>query len=129
LIIAAPDAASGKVCRGLVELIDLYPTVADYCRVQPSHELAGQSLRPLLQNPAGQGKPAAYTLVTRGRHYGQSVRTDRWRYTQWSDGKAELYDELNDSEETQNLATNGSSTATVTELKALLKKIGPYEAK
>ena len=107
LIVAAPGAKAGSVCQGLVELVDFYPTVADYCGVKAPHKLAGQSLRPLLEDPARHGKEAAFTLVTRGQgKYGQTVRTDRWRYTRWSDGTAELYDETNDREETRNLAAD-----------------------
>lgn len=127
LLIAAPRAQAGGVCRGLVELLDLYPTVADYCGLAAPHTLAGQSLRPLLQDPSRPGKPAAFTLVTRGRgHYGQSVRTDRWRYTRWSDGTAELYDEAADPEETQNLAGDPRQAATVQSLSQLLDQLGPF---
>lgn len=129
LIVVAPGAKRGEVCRSLVEFVDLYPTVADYCGVKASHQLAGESLRPLLVNPAGQGREAAFTLVTRGgTGYGQTVRTDRWRYTQWSDGAAELYDELNDPQETYDLAKDPQHAAQIQELKRLLAKIGPFKA-
>ena len=97
LIVAAPGARGGQVCRSLVELVDLYPTVADFCGLQPPHALAGQSLRPLLADPLRKGRDAAFTLVARGGgQYGQAVRTERWRYIRWSDGANELYDEAND---------------------------------
>jgi arylsulfatase A-like enzyme len=127
LIIAAPGAKTGHVCRGLVELVDLYPTVADYCGLAAPHKLAGQSLRPLLDDPSRPGKAAAFTLVTRGRgHYGQTVRTDHWRYTRWSDGTAELYDEVNDREETRNLAEDPTHAAAIAELREHLDGIGPF---
>jgi uncharacterized sulfatase len=126
LIVAAPGAKAGDVCQGLVELVDFYPTVADYCGVKAPHKLAGQSLRPLLEDPSRPGKPAAFTLVTRGRgQYGQTVRTDRWRYTRWSDGTAELYDEADDREETRNLAGSPASAGTVQNLRQLLDQVGP----
>ena len=62
--------------------------------------LAGRSLLPILRDPTMAGKPAAFTLVTRG----DSIRTDRWRYTEWSDGSTELYDHATDPEETRNVA-------------------------
>jgi len=127
LIIAAPGAKAGGVCQGLVELVDFYPTVADYCGVTAPHKLTGQSLRPLLETPARQGKKAAFTLVTRGQgQYGQTVRTDRWRYTRWSDGTAELYDETQDREETRNLAADPRHAATILGLQGLLDEIGPF---
>ena len=126
LIIVAPGAKAGLACEGLVELVDLYPTVADYCGVKPPHALAGESLRPLLADPSRRGKDAAFTLVTRGRNqYGQTVRTDRWRFTRWSDGAAELYDEAADREETDNLADEPRHAGTVRELQSLIDRIGP----
>lgn len=127
LIVAAPGAKAGRVCQGLVELVDLYPTVADYCGVKPPGQLAGQSLRPLLEDPARNGKAAAFTLVTRGQgKYGQTVRTDRWRYTRWSDGTAELYDETTDRDETRNLAADSGHAPAIGQLKKLLDAIGPF---
>ena len=128
MIVAAPGAKAASVCRSQVELVDLYPTVADYCGVQASHKLAGQSLRPLLENPAAPGKSAAYTLVSRGgSQYGQAVRTDRWRYIQWTDGNCELYDETADREETNNLSHNPAHAATIESMKKLLAVVGPLE--
>ena len=92
LIIAAPGVKPG-VANGLVEFVDLYPTIADLCGVKPPAALAGQTLRPLLADPSAPGKSVAYTIVTRGPiQRGDSIRTDRWRYTEWSDGSKELYD-------------------------------------
>src|SRR5207253_4626272 len=129
LIIAAPGAKRGEVCRSLVEFVDLYPTVADYCGVQPPHKLAGETLRPLLENPSGKGRDAAFTLVVRGgKNYGQTVRTERWRLIQWSDGNLELYDELNDPEEVRDVSTRPENAARISELQTLLKRVGPFEA-
>jgi uncharacterized sulfatase len=127
LIIAAPGAKPGQVCRGLVELVDLYPTVADYCGVKAPHKLAGKSLRPLLEDATRPGKPAAFTLVARGQNqYGQTVRTERWRYTRWSDGTDELYNEVNDPQETRNLAANSEHRAIVEGSRKLLDELGPF---
>lgn len=119
LILAAPGMKPG-VARGLVEFVDLYPTVAEYCAAKPPGSLAGASLRPLLIDPSGPGKSAAFTLVTRGPQRGDSVRTDRWRYTEWSDGARELYDHQNDPEENYNRAADPSLAATVAALQRVL---------
>lgn len=103
LLIAAPGVRPG-VARGLVELVDLYPTVAELCGLTPPQNLAGRSLRPLLLDPAAPGKPAAFSLVVRGKSRGDSIRTDRWRFTRWSDGAIELYDHAADPEEDRNVA-------------------------
>lgn len=124
LIVAAPDVKAG-VCSGLVELLDLFPTITDYCGTEPPHPLAGKSLRPLVQAPSGKGREAAFTLVARGgRDYGQTVRTDNHRFIQWSDGQTELYDHRNDPEEFRNIADDPKNEATLTQLTQLLKKVG-----
>lgn len=103
LLIAAPGVKPG-IARGLVEFVDLYPTIAELCGLAPPPHLAGRSLRPLLRDPTAPGKPAAFTLVTHGKARGDSIRTDRWRFTQWSDGAIELYDHAADPEEDFNVA-------------------------
>ncbi len=66
--------------------------------------LAGRSLRSFLQNPSAVGRSAVFTVVTRGsKARGESVRTERWRYTNWSDGAEELYDHAHDEDETKNV--------------------------
>jgi hypothetical protein len=58
------------------------------------------------------GKDAVFTIVTRGpQQRGDSIRTERWRYTEWSDGQRELYDHSNDPQETKNVLTKHSATA------------------
>jgi iduronate 2-sulfatase len=126
LIIAAPGIKPG-VAKGLVEFVDLLPTVADFCGVKPPSGLAGQSLRPLLEDPSKPGKAAVFTIVTRGpKNRGDSIRTDRWRYTEWSDGSRELYDHITDPEETRNLAAAPGQKTTVRELS---KKLTGHDAK
>jgi iduronate 2-sulfatase len=102
--------------------------VAEYCGLKAPHTLAGQSLRPLIENPSGKSRGAAFTLVTRGqRQYGQSVRTDRWRYTRWSDGTAELYDESADPQENHNLAGDAKHQAQTAELAKRLDTLPPFK--
>ena len=122
LIIAGPGIKPG-VAKGLVEFVDLLPTVADYCGVKPPPNLAGQSLRPLLEDPSRPGKRAVFTMVTRGpKHRGDSIRTDRWRYTEWSDGSRELYDHSIDPEETKNLAAEPALNLIVRQLSEQMSK-------
>jgi uncharacterized sulfatase len=122
LVIAAPGVKGGQVSRSLVEFVDLYPTVADFCGLKMPHAAAGASLRPVLTNPEARIKDAAFTLVTRGpKLHGQSVRTARWRFTRWSDGQTELYDHDHDPEEHHNVARK--NPAVVTQLEGSLKSL------
>jgi iduronate 2-sulfatase len=119
LIIAAPGAkARGVATRGLAELVDLYPTLADLAGLKPKTPVDGVSLAPMLQDPAATVKDAAFTQVRNG----YSVRTDRWRYMDWEGGEqgAQLYDMENDPGETTNLANDARHAATVNDLRARL---------
>jgi uncharacterized sulfatase len=128
LIVVAPgQKAKGQACGRPVELLDLYPTLADLCGLPVPMELHGTSLRPLLDDPAAPGKKAAYTQVLHGEgkdeFQGRSVRTERWRYSEWDNGwrGAELYDHDNDPHEYRNLIADTGSVLIVKELKELLK--------
>ena len=128
MIIAAPgQKAAGKGSARPVELLDLYPTLADLAGLVPPKNLEGVSLRPLLDNPAAPWTRAAFTQVQRGGFPGHSVRTERWRYTEWGGGEkgAELYDHETDPQELRNLATDPKHAATVAEMKALVKANHP----
>jgi uncharacterized sulfatase len=125
LIVAAPGAqANGRTCPRLVELLDLYPTLAELCGITPPSHLEGRSMRPLLDDPEQSWKPAAYTQVSRPKGAGRSVRTERYRYTEWDDGKlgVELYDHDHDPHEYHNLAADPRQAGTVERLKALLRE-------
>ncbi len=124
LIIAVPGQKSaGKASPRIVELLDLYPTLADLAGLTPPKELQGKSLRPLLEAPTAAWQRPAYTQVQRGAVPGHSVRTERWRYTQWGFGSEgqELYDQEKDPQELHNLAADPKQATVVAEMKALLK--------
>lgn len=130
LIISAPGArGNGRNCGRTVELLDLYPTLAELCRLKPPRNLHGKSLAPLLNNPSARWNRPAYTQVTRGgatNHFmGYSVRTERWRYTEWDGGRkgAELYDHDRDPREHANLANDPKHAKTRAELKRLLSRV------
>lgn len=119
----------GVATRAVVELIDLYPTLADLAGLSAPDHAAGRSLRPLLRDPAAPWPHAAYSQVRRHREGetfpGYSVRTDRWRYTEWDGGRrgVELYDHQSDLRELDNLAEQPGYADTIAELKRLLAPI------
>ena len=125
LLIRAPGAkGNGGASGRTVEFVDLYPTLADLAGLTPPKNLAGASLKPLLENPVAAWSKPAFTQVWRGGYPGHTVRTERWRYTEWDGGKqgAQLFDMASDPQELHDLAADAKHAGTVKELKALVAK-------
>ena len=125
LIVSTPGMkTAGQRTLALVELVDLYPTLAQLCALPLPKHLEGTNFAPLLEKPNQAWKKAAFSQYLRtGKppYMGRSIRTDRWRYTEWHDLKKkpagqELYDELNDPQETTNLAGDPQYTEIAKEL-------------
>ncbi len=123
MVIALPDAkVKGKVSEGIVETLDLYKTVADACGLKVPRYLQGKSLLPLLNNPNSAWNYPAYTQVARKGLMGRSIRNQRYRYTEWGDKGAELYDYTKDPKESNNLVKVPAYATIIAELKQLLDK-------
>ncbi|MFV1969345.1 MAG: iduronate-2-sulfatase, partial [Pirellulaceae bacterium] len=81
--------------------------------------LQGQSLAPILADPGLPGRGWALSQVARGprtkRTFGFTLRTPRWRYTEWDQGRQgrELYDHENDPLEQNNLAEDSAQSKRV----------------
>jgi arylsulfatase A-like enzyme len=110
LVIKTPGMPRpGRRARGLVESVDLYPTLAELCGLTPPGGLAGTSLVPMIDDPAAAGKQWAFSFHPRGALMGRTLRTDRYRIIQWTNkqGEAvqvELYDHRVDPDENVNIA-------------------------
>lgn len=105
----------GRPTRALTEFVDLYPTLVDYAGLKAPHAFCGHSLRPVFDAPDHPGKDAAFSQVYRGKIAGRSVRTQRWRYTEWGpQGRQgiELYDHESDQGEYYNLADHAAHAET-----------------
>ena len=119
-----------RSCDAIVELVDLYPTLAELCGLEAPADLEGTSLAPLLRDPDAPWKRAAFHVFPRdvpgeGSGLGSAVRTERWRLVEWtaegSEFRArELYDYAGEGERV-NLAERPESAAVVAELEALLR--------
>lgn len=115
LLIVAPGVTPiGAVAKSPVSHIDLYPTLTALCGVKSPKNLQGQSLVPILKDPTLPGRGWALTQGTRG----YSLRTARWRYTEWDEGRLgrELYDHNADPKELTNLAADPACEKTIGDL-------------
>ena len=116
LIIRNPKAdGKGQSCRRIVEFVDIYPTLTELAGLPTPKQVEGRSLKRLLDNPLTQWNGTAITQVLRPADdrlkdpvMGRSIRTERWRYSDWGEGKygEELYDHFADPMEFNNLAEN-----------------------
>jgi len=131
LLLAGPGVAKGKASGRTVELLDLYPTLAEMAGLTAPHKLEGRSLKPLLTDPASAWDKPAITQVQRGggkanpnTFPGYSIRTERYRYSTWDHGTRgeELYDHETDSGEHHNLAKDPAQAKVMVEMKGLLEK-------
>jgi arylsulfatase A-like enzyme len=100
LIFAGPGIVRGS-CDSPVELLDLYPTLAEMCHLPPPPRVEGESLVPQLQDPRAKRLRPAITTQSPDNH---SVVFEGWRYIRYADGSEELYNEDLDQREWSNLA-------------------------
>ena len=126
LIIRAPGAhGNGTASPAIVEFVDIYPTIAQWCGLDVPSALSGRSLVPLLGEPRRKWDGVAFTQILRPGDgdpvMGRTVRTERWRYTEWAGGTkgAELYDHATDPKEFINLA----AAAEHREVRATLRRL------
>jgi uncharacterized sulfatase len=126
LIVSSPGGkARGASSAALVELVDIYPTLAELCGLKPPPGLEGQSFAPLLNTPGRPWKSAAFTQVfSREGIVGRAVRTDRYRYIRWTGQlpDEELYDEESDPREFHNLARNPAKRPLSAQLSMILER-------
>ena len=141
LIISVPGITDkeGKSSR-IVEMLDIYPTLADVCGLkQIPQDLDGRNLLPLLKNPDAEWEGAACSQVLRianptlqymkkgERVMGRSIRVERYRYTEWGNGEkgGELYDYHTDPNEYNNLYNHPKYKKVQAELQAKLRSRMP----
>lgn len=99
LLVTAPGMKPGST-KALVEMVDIYPTLADLCSLPIPQHCEGLSFKPVLEDASKPWKEAVFSEFNRDWHgvHGVSLTDGRWRYTQWRDQKTgevkseELYD-------------------------------------
>jgi arylsulfatase A-like enzyme len=154
LIISHPGMRyAGETCDRLTEFVDVYPTLCELAGFPPPAELEGDSLVPLMKNPQREWKKAAFSQYPRtlkdynfdlsGNAMGYSLRTERYRYTEWvyhpdwnwDDRRSwrwsldmpgcrvlacELYDYQTDPQETRSLADDPSYAGVLKEMQTIM---------
>ncbi len=128
LVISAPgQKAPGQKCSGLVEFVDIYPTLAELCGLPNPKGVEGISFAPLLDDAKTPWKTAAFSQYPRstketGPLMGYTIRTEHYRYVEWrkrTGGEVvarELYDHRKDPAEDVNIAGVAENRAIVAQL-------------
>ncbi len=136
MIIAAPGMKRNVKTSSFAEYVDIYPTLADLCGLKVPEHLHGKSLRPILANPEESIRDHAFSIWPSYKGdrtdkekviLGYSVRTDKYRYTEWIhvySGEQldhELYDHTNDYDENKNVISDEKYAADLPALEALIR--------
>lgn len=132
LILRVPGQANpGKRTQALVEFVDVMPTLYEACDLSPDETAEGTSLLPLMKEPDRSWKKAAFSQYPRavdkvGAVMGRSMRTDRWRFTEWRNEPGtfrmvELYDMQNDPMGNENVAKREEHAGLIKELTRQLR--------
>ncbi len=125
LMFRAPGVtpADGADCQRFVSLLDIYPTLAELCDLEPPAYLDGHSLVPLLRNPEASWASTAITGLTSkgGPWYPYiSIRNQAGRYIHYKDGQEEFYDATKDPHEWTNMIDNSKYAPVIAEMRAAL---------
>lgn len=132
LIIATPgQKTAGQRTDALAQSVDLAPTLADLCGLPEHPGFEGRSLRPVLENPEAVVNEAAYSWYPKNGYLGVTMRTDEWRYVEWTKPGApterELYDMTADPQNDRNLADDPAQAARLEELGKQLRGRFPVQ--
>lgn len=145
LLISVPGLPQGIATDAIVQMVDIYPTLAEITGFSAPEDLDGHSLVPLLEHPDAEWNYPAFTLQARTLNprprqgwskynfnpnvkstnptiFGRSVRVKHYRYTEWDEGRlgSELYDYQNDPNEFNNLANDSDHKDLVKKLAEML---------
>ncbi|MFM2082462.1 MAG: hypothetical protein RL380_1153 [Verrucomicrobiota bacterium] len=123
LICAPGVAGNGQPSPRVVESLDLYATLAELCELPQPASIEGHSLAPLLKNPQAEWNHPAFTVWSENGATlrGTGVRDERWRYTEFEDGTAMLFDEVADPLELKNVVDVPTNKAVRVRLAKLVK--------
>jgi len=139
MVIKAPGVKGGSKVEQPVSLIDIYPTLTDFCGLEGDNRknesgfsVGGFSLKPFLENTNSnkwKGPEGALTAIATDvvdydlEAQTFAYRTIDYRFILYPNGQEELYDLKNDPNEWTNLASDEKYADKKTELREQILKI------
>jgi arylsulfatase A-like enzyme len=111
------------VCNSFVELLDLYPTIAELAGLKTSKYLQGKSLVKTLDKPNVKVRDFAFSVSQGGKSF--LIRTEEWAYIQYDEDAGsgiELYNMEQDPHQFYNLAGKPEYKEIVLEFQKKLSK-------
>lgn len=104
LVVRAPGIKGGQRRSGLIESIDLYPSLCELAGLPLPDHLQGRSFVTLMKDADSDWKSAAVGRFQNG----DTIRTDAFRFTEYTDKKGKrtsqmLYDHNADPHENVNV--------------------------
>jgi len=120
LVFAGKGIRAQKPCEEPVELLDLYPTLLEWCALDRVAGLEGHSLAAQLHDSQSGRVWPAITTHNQGNH---AVRSKRHRYIRYADGSEELYDLIADRREWNNLIGRKATDSIKNDLAGWLPKV------
>ncbi len=113
----------GVESDAMFEYIDIYPTLAELLKLKNTPVyLEGKSFAQVVKDPSKPFRSSVQAVVSRGEMLGRMVKNKKWRYIEWDKGQKgiELYDQVNDPMEYNNLANLPEYANSIQEMKRLM---------
>lgn len=111
LIFRGPGVPQGVAVRGLVEMVDVMPTLLELLGLPLPKGNQGISLKEALHG--GKGKDAVYQQGLRNR----ILRTEKAKYCHWVNGDEVLFDLEKDPDELRNIAQDASARSLLDQMR------------
>lgn len=133
LIISQPGMKNaGEKTDSLAQSVDLAPTLTELCGLPEHTPFQGRSLKPILDDPNAKVNDAAFSWYPKGQGYlGVAMRTDKWRYVEWTkpgaETQRELYNMVNDPQNNQNVADQPEHAKVIEALGKRLREKFPVQ--
>lgn len=124
-VVRAPGFDTTGTTGGLIEFVDIYPTLIDLLGLEAPGHLQGQSFAPLLADVSAPGKQAVFPRWKNA----DVVKTERYALTTWSNPQGKIlaemmFDHDADRDETVNIVQDTDHALPMRDLRELLRSLG-----